>query len=99
MIETFPVKTVAAAKLGGLGRGDPTLCSGVAIAALGEVVGAEFALGSLTIELGPAMMDGGEAELRVRIDKRTRSVAFATAEAWAGDQMVFAARGLFAKAD
>lgn len=94
MIETLPNTTIPAAELGE-GRADPARCAAAAVRALGGAAGAGFALASLTLEMGPGNASGA-VEVRLRVDKRTRAVVFATAEAWAGDAMIFTARGLFA---
>lgn len=92
MIETLPTRSIEADELG-LGRADPARCAVVAVATLTGLAGDGFALASLTLDMGPGEL-AGEAELRLRIDKRTRAVVFATAEAWCGAAMVFTARGL-----
>lgn len=82
MIETLPKMLIPAAELGE-GRADPVRCASVALKALGGAAGAGFALASLTLEMGPGEASGA-IEVQVRVDKRTRAVVFATAEAWTG---------------
>jgi hypothetical protein len=43
-----------------------------------------------------AIPPGEEIEIRTMIDKRTRSIVFASIEAWIGPQLVFTAQALFA---
>ena len=88
---------VSAASLGAPGPADPARCSLAAIEALSSVAGAGFGMTSLALDVASAKLGPGEIVIRAHADKRTRSIVFASAEAWQGEQLVFSAQGLFAK--
>jgi hypothetical protein len=56
-----------------------------------------FRLTTMQIDLASRPVGASEVAIRVRIDKRTKSIVFASVEAMAGEQMVFRAQGLFGK--
>ena len=88
---------VSGASLGAPGSGDPARCSGAAIEALSGVAGPGFGMTSLALDVASAKLGPGEIEVRAQVDKRTRSIVFASAEAWQGEQLVFSAQGLFSR--
>ncbi len=88
---------VSAASLGAPGPADPTGCSAMAIEALLDVAGEGFGMTSLALDVASAKLGGAEVEVRAQVDKRTRSIVFASAEAWQGEQLVFSAQGLFSR--
>ena len=61
------------------------------------VAGAGFGMTSLALDVASAKLGGGEIEVRAQVDKRTRSIVFASVEAWQGQQLVFSAQGLFSR--
>jgi acyl-coenzyme A thioesterase PaaI-like protein len=88
-------KAVSAASLGGPGPADPQKCSAAALEALGEAVGAGMRLTSVQLDVSSKTLGSGEVSVRARVDKRTKSIAFASVEALAGEEMVFRAQALF----
>ncbi len=97
-LEDADVKSVRAAALGAESA-DPAKCSLVAIEALSKVAGAGFAMTSLALDVASHKLDESEVSIRTHSNKRTRSIVFASAEAWQGDQLVFSAQGLFTLAN
>jgi hypothetical protein len=89
--------SLAAPDLRAPGPADPARCSAAAIEALSGVAGPGFGMTSLTLDVASARLGGGEIEVRALVDKRTRSIVFASAEAWQGAQLVFSAQGLFSR--
>jgi hypothetical protein len=85
--------------LGAPGSADPARCSAAVIEALSGVAGPGFGMTSLTLDVASAKLGGGEIEVRAQTDKRTRSIVFASAEAWQGGHLVFSAQGLFSRRD
>jgi hypothetical protein len=55
-------------------------------------------LTSLALELAAQPLGSGEVALATRVDKKTRSIVFASVEASAGGTLVFSAQGLFSPA-
>lgn len=94
--EKAEVRSVAAAALGA-GPADPARCSIMAVEAMSQVAGAGFAMTSLSLDVASHRLGGGEISIRAQADKRTRSIVFASAEAWQGDRLVFSAQGLFSQ--
>ena len=88
---------VSAASLGAPGAADPARCSAAAIEALSGVAGEGFGMTSLALDVASAKLGSGEIEIRAQTDKRSRSIVFASAEAWQGEQLVFSAQGLFSR--
>lgn len=92
-----PAASLLAPENGPAGPADPARCSAAAIGALSGVAGPGFGMTSLSLDVGSAKLGGGEIEVRAQTDKRTRSIVFASAEAWQGQQLVFSAQGLFSR--
>lgn len=84
-------------ELGGPAAADPKLCSAFVIALLGEAAGEGMRMASLALDLTTNALGERPVEVTVRIDKRARSIVFASAEARAGDDLVFTAQGLFSR--
>ena len=96
---TQPVSTrLAPADLGGPGAPLADLCSAIAIAALREAAGPGFRMTSLALEVASHPLGSAEVEITARVDKRARSIVFASVEARSGERMVFSAQGLFSAA-
>ena len=91
-------KTLTSAEIGGPGAADPTWCSARVIALLGEVAGEGMRMASLALDVTTNALGERSVEVTVRIDKRARSIVFASAEARVGDDLVFTAQGLFSRA-
>lgn len=91
-------KTLNGAELGGPAAADPTLCSARVIALLSEAAGEGMRMASLALDVTTNVLGERSIEVMVRIDKRARSIVFASAEARAGDDLVFTAQGLFSRA-
>ena len=92
------MKLIPAADLGGPGPPDAALCSGAAIAALGEAAGEGFRMTSLSLDVASHAIGAGMIEIAVKVDKRARSIVFASLEARIGAALVFSAQGLFSRA-
>ena len=90
-------RIVSAASLGSPGPADPVRCSAAAIEALLGTAGPGFGMTSLTLDTASANLGEEEISIRTRADKRTRSIVFASAEAWQAGQLVFTAQGLFSR--
>jgi acyl-coenzyme A thioesterase PaaI-like protein len=90
-------RIVSAANLGAPGSADPARSSAAAIEALSGAAGEGFGMTSLALDVASAKLGPGEISIRAHADKRTRSIVFASAEAWQGDQLVFSAQGLFSR--
>lgn len=84
-----------AAEIGGPGRPDPAACAVLAVRLLSEAA-APLPLSSITVEMASGKLAAGAPlNCTVRIDKKTRTVAFTTLEARCENALVFAARALF----
>jgi hypothetical protein len=92
---TADITTISAAALGGPGRPDAAKCSIAAIEALDRVAGVDMAVTQMQIDVSSLALGQGEVAIHARIDKRTKSILFASVDAHAGDQMVFRAQALF----
>lgn len=90
--------TLNGAELGGPAAADPALCSARVIAFLGEAAGEGMRMASLALDVTTNALGERPVEVTVRVDKRARSIVFASAEARAGDDLVFTAQGLFSRA-
>lgn len=91
--------TLSGGELGGPGRADPSACALVAVRLLSGAA-ADLPLTSITVEMAAGRLEvGGDVVCEVRIDKRTRTVAFATLEARSGGALLFVARALLAAGD
>jgi hypothetical protein len=89
--------SVSAASLGAPGRPDPARCSLTAIEALSRIAGPDMAITSLQLDVSSRALGGGQAEILARVDKRTRSILFASVEANLGGKLVFKAQALFSR--
>jgi hypothetical protein len=94
---TADVKMVPAASLGGPGRPDPTRCSAAAIEALAAVASADMGMTQIQLDIASQAVGRADVHVRARIDKRTRSIVFASVEAMTGDMMIFRAQALFSR--
>ena len=90
-------RIVSGASLGAPGPADAGRCSAMAIEALSGAAGEGFGMTSLALDVASAKLGAGEITIRAHADKRTRSIVFASAEAWQGEQLVFSAQGLFCR--
>jgi hypothetical protein len=72
-------------------------CSQAAIEALSRVAGPEMKLTQIQIDLSSHAIGENGIAIRAQIDKRTRSIVFASAEATAGGAIVFRAQALFSR--
>jgi hypothetical protein len=92
--DSIEVKAIEASELGA-GPADRARCASLAIEALSSVAGVEFVMTSLALEVTSHELEAGEVSIRSRVDKRSRFIVFASAEAWQGERLVFSAQGLF----
>ncbi len=90
--------TLKSSQLGGPNAADPTLCSACVIGLLADAAGEGMRMASLALDLTSNGLGERLVEVTVRIDKRARSIVFASAEARVGDDLVFTAQGLFSRA-
>jgi hypothetical protein len=90
--------TLKSSQLGGPRAADPTLCSACVIGLLADAAGEGMRMASLALDITSNGLGERLVEVTVRIDKRARSIVFASAEARAGDDLVFTAQGLFSRA-
>jgi hypothetical protein len=88
-------RTISPDDLGGPGPADATLCSIAAVGILSASVGEAMRLASVQLEVSSKPVGEAPVVLRTKIDKRTKSIAFASVEALTGDEMVFRAQALF----
>jgi hypothetical protein len=88
---------VPAARLGGPGSPDPALCSAQAIAVLAQAAGPDMRMTSLALDVASHALGEGMVEIAAKIDKRAKSIVFASVEARVGASMVFSAQGLFSR--
>jgi len=91
------MKHVTGASLGGPGAPEPELCSRAAIAALAEAAGPGMRMTSLALDVASHAIGEGMVEVATTIDKRAKSIVFASVEARLGAAMVFSAQGLFSR--
>ena len=54
-------------------------------------------MASLALDVTGNALHERSVEVMIRIDKRARSIVFVSAEARAGDDLVFTAQGLFSR--
>lgn len=85
-------------ELGGLAAADPTLCSAKLITLFSSAAGEGMRLASLAMDITTNPLGDRDVDITIRIDKRTRVIAFASAEARAGNDLIFTAQGLFSRA-
>lgn len=91
--------TIAAEALGGPGSPDPGKCSGNAMSVLGDAAGPEMRLASISLDVTSHPLGNGAVDISVSVDKRARSIVFASVEARSGGRLVYSAQGLFCRAD
>jgi hypothetical protein len=96
-VSTGDVTTVAGASLGGPGSPDAARCSLAAIEALSRVAGVDMRLTQIQLDVSSHAIGQNEVAINARIDKRTRSIVFASVEARAADELVFRAQALFSR--
>lgn len=92
------IVSVAASQLGGPDAPAFALCASRAITILGDIAGEGMRMTSLSIDVTSHVLEEQNVEISVRTDKRAKSIVFASAEARAGDKLVFKAQGLFCRA-
>ncbi len=96
-IRAEDIATIAATDLGAPAGPDAARCSGAAIEALARAAGPDMRLTQLQLDLSSRAIDAEHVAISAQIDKRTRSIVFASAEARAGDALVFKAQALFTR--
>lgn len=89
---------ISGQELGGPGKPDPARCSQAAIAALSRIAGRDMRLAQVQLDMASREIGEGGVAVIARIDKRTRSILFASVEGRANDELVFRAQALFSKA-
>lgn len=89
------IRQLSSVDLGGPGVPDAQLCASVAIALLRDTAGPGFRMTSLALDIASHPLDDTHVDLITRVDKRARSIVFVSAEARAGERLVFSAQGLF----
>lgn len=99
MSSDFPQHvTLSASELGGPAAPDATQCSAKVVALLSAAAGEGMRMSSLALDVTSVPLGEGEVSVSVRVDKRAKSIVFASAEARRGDELVFTAQGLFSRA-
>lgn len=91
------IVTVQPDELGGPGAPSASQAASRVIQLLGEAAGEGMRLASLSIDITSHPLEDRPVDIAVRIDKRARSIIFASAEARAGGLLVFSAQGLFSR--
>src|SRR5689334_19918174 len=91
------VSKTPGAALGGPDAPDPALCSAAAILALADAAGEGMRMTSLALDVASHAIGEGMVEIVTRIDKRAKSIVFASVQARIGAAMVFSAQGLFSR--
>ena len=94
---TAETKKLPAASLGGPGRPDPARCSLAAIETLTAVAGSDMALTQIQLDVSSRALGQGDVHVCAKVDKRTRSIVFASVEALLGKEMVFRAQALLSR--
>lgn len=89
---------IPATQLGGPGAPDATLCSAKVVALLSAAAGEGMRMTSLALDVTSFALGEADVSISVRVDKRAKSIVFASAEARSGEQLVFTAQGLFSRA-
>jgi len=93
--DTFAL-SIAGRDLGAPAAPDATACSAWVIRVLGDAAGADMRLASLSLDVTSHTLGDDDVDLTVRIDKRARTIVFASCEARAAGRLVFSAQALFA---
>ena len=96
--EDQSLSTLSPDRLGGPGAPDPQKCSAHALAALGEAAGTDMRLASLSLDVTSQELGHRDVCCTLRVDKRARSIVFASIEARSGGRLVYSAQGLFSRA-
>ena len=96
--EDQTVSTLSPDRLGGPGAPDPQKCSEHAMLTLGEAAGADMRLASLSMDVTSHALGVAPVAIIVRVDKRARSIVFASIEARSDGRLVYSAQGLFSRA-
>ncbi len=89
--------SISGKTVGGPAAADPAACSGWVIRVLGEAAGPGMRLSSLSLDVTSHALGDDDVDLAVRIDKRARTIVFASCEARAGGRLVFLAQALFSR--
>ncbi len=98
MVEASSHETIlAGTDLGGPLAADPTRCSARVIELLGHAAGKGMRITSLAMDVTANTLGERDVHVIVRVDKRSRSIVFVSAEARAGDDLLFTAQGLFSR--
>ena len=93
--QSVSTRRLAPADLGGPGAPLADLCAAIAIAALRGAAGSGFRMTSLALDVASHPLGSADVEMAARVDKRARSIVFASVEARSGERLVFSAQGLF----
>ncbi len=98
MADTDPtLSTISPDRLGGPGAPDPQKCSAHALASLGAAAGVDMRLASLSLDVTSHELGEAPVSITVRVDKRARSIVFASIEARSDGRLVYSAQGLFSR--
>lgn len=89
------VSTCSSGLLGGPGAPQPEKCSQHALGLLGEAAGEDMRLASLSLDVTSHLLGDAPVSVAVRVDKRARSIVFASIEARSDGRLVYSAQGLF----
>lgn len=92
---SYPI--VEPVQLGGPGAPDPQKCSQHAMQSLGEVAGTDMRLASLSLDVTSHALGDTPVSITVRVDKRARSIVFASIEARSDGRLVYSAQALFSR--
>lgn len=65
---------------------------------LGEAAGTDLRLSSLSLDVTSHALGDRPIDITVQVDKRTRSIVFASIEARSAGRLVYSAQGLFSRA-
>ena len=91
------VTTVAGASLGGPAGPDASRCAEAAIEVLSRMVGPDMRLTQIQLDVSSRAIGRSEVTVSAYIDKRTRSIVFASVEARTSGELVFRAQALFSR--
>jgi hypothetical protein len=90
--------TTTVSNLGGPGPADPATCSSCAVVFLARAAGEGMRMTSLEMDVTSNAIGDHAVAITTQIDKRAKSIVFASLEARADGVLVFRAQGLFSKA-
>ena len=68
------------------------------MAALDEAAGPDMRLATLSLDVTSQELGHGDVSCTLRVDKRARSIVFASIEARSDGRLVYSAQGLFSRA-